>query len=103
MQLQLRAPEEALEILKCNEGLVKPSSHVLESTTEVNNVDCSSVSFSHDTIYVGNMEVPILGIGMRLLIGMGYKGGGLGVIVQGMTQPLEVVQRPRFASLGYTE
>jgi len=62
--------------------------------TEVNNVDCSSVSFSHDTIFVGNMEVPILGIGMRLLTKMGYKGGGFGVNFQGITQPLEFVQRP---------
>ena len=40
---------------------------------------------------------------MRLLNKLGYKGGGLGVNGQGMTQPLEVVQRPRFIGLGYTE
>lgn len=40
---------------------------------------------------------------MRLLTKMGYKGGGLGVNVQGMTLPLEVVQIPRFASLGDIE
>lgn len=71
--------------MKLNEGLANVSSHVSESTPEVNNADHSLVSFSHDTIYVGNMEVPILGTGMRLLSKMGYKGGGLSVNGQGMT------------------
>ena len=34
---------------------------------------------------------------------MGYKGGGIGINGQGMIQPLEVMQRPRLASLGYNE
>ena len=59
--------EEALEKLK-------PPSPTSEPTTQVNNVDHSSVSFSHDTISVGNMEVCILGTGMTLLTKMGYKG-----------------------------
>ena len=32
---------------------------------------------------------------------MGYKGGGLDINGQWVTQPLEVVQRPPFAGLGY--
>jgi len=40
--------KEALEKLKCNEGLAKPSSPVSKSTTEVNNIGNSSISFSHD-------------------------------------------------------
>ena len=92
-----------MEELRHNEGLVKPSSPASESTFEVNNVDHSLVSFSHDTISVGNMEVPISGTGMRFFTKMGYKVEGLVVNGQGMTQPLEVVQRPRFAGLGYTE
>jgi hypothetical protein len=40
-------------------------------------------------------------MGMNLLMKMGYRGGGLGIHGQGITQPLEVVQRPRFAGLGY--
>lgn len=83
--------KEALEELKCNDGLVKLSSPFLELTTEVNNVDHSLVLFPHETISIGNMEVPIIGIGMRFLTKMRYKGGGLGVNGQGMNQPLEVV------------
>ena len=96
LQLQLQATEEALKELKHKKYLVKPSSTALESTTKVNNVDHSSVSFSHDVISVGNVEVPISGTSMRLLTKMGYKGGGLGVNGQGMTQSLEVIQRPKF-------
>ena len=75
LQLQLRAMEEASEKLQHNEGLVKPSSPISELTIEVNNVCISSVSFSHDTIYVGNMEVSISGSDMRILTKMWYKGG----------------------------
>ena len=92
-----------MEELKCNEGLAKPSSHVSELTTEVNVVENSSVLCSHYTIFVGNMEVPISRIGMRLITKMGYKGGGLGLNGQGMTHSLEVVRRPRFVCLGYNE
>ena len=70
--------------MKFSERLAKPSSPPSKSTTEVNNVGSSSVSFSHDVIYVGSLEVPISGTDMRLLTKMGYKGGGLGVNGQGM-------------------
>ena len=63
--------EEALEELKRNEGLAKPSSLVSKLTAEINNFDHSSVSFSRDIIPVGNMEVPISGTDMRLLTKMG--------------------------------
>jgi len=64
-----------LEKLKHNEGLAKLSSSVSESTDEVKNVDCSSISFSHDTILVGSLEVSISRNGMRLLTKMGYTEG----------------------------
>jgi len=59
--------EEGLEKLKRNEELGKQSSLVLESTTEVNKVNHSYISFSHENIFVGNMEEPILRTGMGLL------------------------------------
>ena len=74
-----------------------------KSTTEVNCVDFSLVSSSPDIIYVVSLDIPITGTGMRLLTKMGYKGGQLGVNCQGITQPLEVVQTPRYAGLGYTK
>ena len=90
MQLQLQAVTEALEEVKRNEGLEKPSSPVSQSTAEVNSVDFSSVP-SHDIISIGSVEIPIAGTDMRLLTKIGYKGGGLGIHGQGITQPLEVV------------
>ena len=68
-----------------------------KSTAEVNNVNLSSVSSSSDIISLGSVEIPITETDMRLLTKMGYKGGGLGVHGQGITQPLEVVQQPRYA------
>jgi len=92
-----------LEKLKGNKGLTNPSSPTSESMTEVNNVESSSISFSHDTISIKSIGVPISGTDMRLLIKKGYKGGGIGVNGQEMTHPLEVVQRLRFTGLGYIE
>ena len=40
-------------------------------------------------------------VGMKILTKMGYRGGGLGINGQGVTQPLEVVPRQPFAGLGY--
>jgi len=64
--------EEALETLKRNEGLVNPSSPTSESTVKVNSVHRSSVSFSHDTIFVGILQVPISVMDLRLLTKKGY-------------------------------
>ena len=102
MQLQLQAVSEAVTEVKRDEGLQQLSSSVSQSTPKVNSVDFSSVS-SHDVISVGSVEIPITGTGMRLLTKMGYRGGGLGIRGQGITEPLEVVQRPRYAGLGYID
>ena len=72
LQLKLQATTKALKEVKHNEGLKKPSSHVSKSTSKVNSVDLSSVSSSHDIIYVGSVEIPITRTGMRLLTKMRY-------------------------------
>ena len=102
LQLQLQAVSEALTEVKRNEGLQQLSSSILQSTPKVNSVEFASVS-SHDIISVGSVEIPITGTGIRLLTKMGYRGGGLGICGQGITQPLQVMQRPRYAILGYSE
>jgi hypothetical protein len=70
----------------------EPSTMDAQTQTEVCVESISSCSFSSQ--YDNN-------VGMKLLTKMGYKGGGLGINGQGVTQPLEVVQRPPFAGLGY--
>ena len=82
---------EALDEVKRNKVLEKPCSRVSKSIVEVNNVDFSLVSSSPNIISVGSVEILIIGTEMRLLTKMGYKGGGLCVHHQGITQPLEVV------------
>lgn len=95
--------EEFLAKLHSDEGLVKLfSTPNPELVTEVNNVSNSSVSCSSlddDNASFGSFEKHMLGIGKNLLTKMGYKEGGLGINGQGITQPLEVVERPRFAGL----
>jgi len=60
------------------------------SQTEVYDVTSCSVLSQYETNF-----------GMKILTKMGYRGGGLGINGQGVTQPLEVVPRQPFASLGY--
>jgi len=49
------------------------------------------------------VEIPIIGTNMRLPTNMMYNEEGLGVNIQHITQPFEVLQSPQFASLGYTK
>jgi hypothetical protein len=60
------------------------------SNLEVYDVSSCSISSQYET-----------NVGMNLLTKMGYRGGGLGIHGQGVTQPLEVLQRPPFVGLGY--
>jgi len=69
-----------------------PSIVDAQTQTEVYDVSSCSISSQCET----NM-------GMNILTKMGYIGGGLGIHGQGVTQSLEVVQRPRFASFGYSQ
>ena len=103
LQLQIQAATEALKEVKHNEGSQNSSLPISKLTSEVNSYDHSSVSSSRAIISIGNVEIPITGTDMRLLTRMGYKGGGLGIHGQGITHPLEVVQRPRYVGFGYTE
>ena len=73
-------------------------------TEEVKDVDFLSVSSSHSMIFVGDVEIPITGTNMRLLTRMRHKEEKeTGVNNQGIAQPVEVVQRPQFAGVGYTK
>lgn len=60
------------------------------SQIEVYDVTSCSVLFQYET-----------NVGMKILPKMGYSRGGLGINGQGITQPLEVLPRQPFLSLGY--
>lgn len=81
----------------------KPSSILSNSKVEVKDVDFHSYLSSHSVVSIGNVEIPITGRKMRPLTKMRYKEEELGVKSQGITLPLEVEQRPRFARLGCTK
>jgi len=51
----------------------KPSSVLSKSIEEIKDVDLISVSSSHSMIYVGDLEIPIIGTSMRLLTRMRCK------------------------------
>jgi hypothetical protein len=61
----------------------EPSTGDAQTQTEVYVVSSSSMFSQYET-----------NVGMKLLMNMGYIGGGLGIRGQGITQPLEVVQIP---------
>ena len=94
LQLELQTKDDLLAKLHLGERMEdkEPSTMDAQTQTEVCVERISSCSFSSQ--YDNN-------VGMKLLTKMGYKGGGLGINGQGVTQPLEVVQRPPFAGLGY--
>jgi hypothetical protein len=94
LQLELQTKDDLLAKLQLGERMEdkEPSTVDAQTQTEVCIESISSCSISSQ--YDNN-------VGMKLLTKMGYKGGGLGINGQGVTQPLEVVQRPPFAGLGY--
>ena len=78
----------------------KPSLVLYKSEKEVKDVDFLSISSSHSMISIGDVEIPIIGTNMRLLTWTRHKEEKeLRVNNQGITQRLEVMQRPQFAGL----
>jgi hypothetical protein len=92
LQLELQTKDDLLAKLQHGERMEDKEPSIVDAQTQTEVYDVSSCSMFSQ--YETN-------VGMKLLTKMGYKGGGLGIHGQGITQPLEVVQRPRFAGLGY--
>jgi hypothetical protein len=79
-----------------------PSTSVSENTSEVCSEGFSS-NFPHShQVGFGEFEKHTKGVGLRILTKMGYeKGKGLGCRGQGIVNPIEVEERPRYLGLGY--
>jgi hypothetical protein len=92
LQLELQTKDDLLAKLQHGERMEDKEPSIVDAQTQTEVYDVSSCSMFSQ--YETN-------VGMKLLTKMGYKGGGLGIHGQGITQPLEVVQRPRFTGLGY--
>ena len=87
--------------LQGDEGLVKPSpTPNTETVTEVNNTSLVSCSSHYDDEF-GAFEKHTAGIGLKLMKKMGYKGGGIEANGQGIMNPIEAVEIPQYAGLGY--
>lgn len=84
------------------------SSGVMRSeTVEIETLDSKETSETFESkgstslTEVGAFEVHTKGFGSKLMAKMGYvEGGGLGKDGQGMSKPIEVVQRPKSLGLG---
>jgi hypothetical protein len=74
-----------------------------ETGMEVKNSPCSFPSLINDDSLFGDFERNTKGIGLKLLRKIGYKGGGLGIDVQGIIQPQEIEGRPRYVGFGHDE
>jgi hypothetical protein len=94
LQVAEEEKQELQEMLRDKEELLAKLQKVEKmdaaSQTEVYDVSSCSIFSPYET-----------NVGMKILTKMGYRGGGLGINGQGVTQPLEVVPRQPFAGLGY--
>jgi hypothetical protein len=96
--------EKASKNNKGKEGLKElPSTSVSENISEVCSEGHSSISHCSHQDGFGAFEKHTRGIGLRLLTKMGYEGKGLGIEGQGIVNPIEVVEIPRYLGLGYGE
>jgi hypothetical protein len=79
-----------------------PSTPVSDNISEVCSEGFSS-NFPHShQVGFGEFEKHTKGVGLRILTKMGYeKGKGLGRQGQGIVNPIEVEERPRYLGLGY--
>jgi hypothetical protein len=85
LKLELQDKDDLLAKLHHGERMEDKEPSIMDAQTQTEVYDVLSCSMFSQ--YETN-------VGMKLLTNMGYKGGGIGIHCQGITQPLEVVQRP---------
>ncbi|KAK2646649.1 hypothetical protein Ddye_021844 [Dipteronia dyeriana] len=74
-------------------------------TTTVDSIETTCETFESESIarstHFGAFEVHTKGFGSKMMAKMGFvEGGGLGKDGQGMSKPIEVIQRPKSLGLG---
>jgi hypothetical protein len=62
---------------------------------------CSSSPHQDENVSLDGFKEHTYGIGYKLVTKMGYDGKGLGINGQGMTNPIQAEERPRYAGLKY--
>ena len=90
LQLKLKTKDDLLAKLQHGKRREDKEPSIVDSQaqTEVYDLSSCSMFLQYET-----------NVGKKLLTKMRYRGGGLGIHGQGFIQPLEVIQRPRFAGL----
>ena len=107
MQLELQSKYEMFGMIQNSDKVHKNEESTLQkghtSTKDVETQTkvcvesvstCSYSSYIDDHVSIGSFEKHTLWVGLKFLTKMDYKGGGLAVNDQGITQPLEVKEIP---------
>ena len=85
LQLELQTKDDILAKLQRDVRMEDKDTSIMDAQNQIEGYYASSRSIFSQ--YETN-------VGMKLLMKMGYKGGGLAIHGQGVIKPLEVVQRP---------
>lgn len=81
--------------------MVQVKEELLAKLQKVETMDVASQTEVYDVTSCSVLSQYETNVGMKILMKMGYRGGGLGMNGQGVIQPLEVVPRQPFVGLGY--
>jgi hypothetical protein len=81
--------------------MLRDKEELLAKLQKVEKMDAASQTEVYDASSCSVFSQYETNVGMKILTKMGYRGGGLGINGQGVTQRLEVVPRQPFAGLGY--
>ncbi|KAH9291506.1 hypothetical protein KI387_043305, partial [Taxus chinensis] len=112
LQLELQAKDKILEKFQTSDKVEEMEKYIKEQPSTIDAQTKSEVCivsksphfpFSHQKSDVdfGKFEDHTRGIGSKLLNIMGFDGKCLGINGQGITNPIQVEERPRYARLGY--
>ncbi|KAH9291701.1 hypothetical protein KI387_043110, partial [Taxus chinensis] len=106
LRKELESKDELLMVLQIDGPnkvpvIVDASTMTDECTVSMTTLNSSPKANLDSTIVLGEFEKHTKGIGSKILNNMGFNGINLGKNNQGITNPILVEERPRYAGLGY--